>query len=150
MLSRYTARLRRARSLTMPRSRQLLLHLAVVPDPRSEPGRQDQPIGVRTLLLHPLRSQTLRLLEKRCQWPNLTRALNFQGGRLEELIDPTRNASITESARVCSGVSRLSGPVPPRLEDWPATLTLSVECEEQGREVTWTFRFLDEGRASSA
>src|SRR5260370_88680 len=43
-----------------------------------------------------------------------------------------------------------SGPLPPRLEGWPATLTLSVECEEQGREVTWTFRFLDEGRASSA
>src|SRR5258708_39193961 len=106
----------------MPRSRQLLLHLAVVPDPRSEPGRQDQPIGVRTLLLHPLRSQTLRRLEKRCQWLNLTRALTFQGGRLEELIDSTGNASITECARVASGVSGLSVPVPPRLEDWPDTL----------------------------
>src|SRR5258708_32682268 len=112
----------------MARARQLVLHLAAVPDPGSEPGRQDQPIGVRTLLLHPLRSQTLRLLEKRCQWPNLTRALNFQGGRLEELIDPTRNASITESARVCSGVSRLSGPVAPLIQDWPATLSRLVRC----------------------
>src|SRR5260370_20146636 len=124
----------------MPRSRQLLLHLAVVPDPRSEPGRQDQPIRVRTLLLHPLRSQTLRLLEKRCQWLNLTRALNFQGGRLEAFIDPTRNASITEPARVCSGVSRLSDAVAPRLEDRPATLTVSVECGQQCREVARTFR----------
>src|SRR5260370_7981735 len=117
----------------MPRSRQLLLHLAVVPDPRSEPGRQDQPIGVRTLLLHPLRSQTLRLLEKRCQWLNLTRALNFQGGRLEELIDPTRNASITESARACSGVSRFSDPVPPLLEHCPPTPPHSPACPRRAR-----------------
>src|SRR5260370_8211544 len=110
----------------MPRSRQLLLHLAVVPDPRSEPGRQDQPIGVRTLLLHPLRSQTLRLLEKRCQLLNLTRALNFQGRRLEELINPPRNASITDSSRACSDVPRFAPPIPPPLHVSPPHPTAPV------------------------